>query len=62
MRQPQTPREALTLALFLALTAPTETHAERAIELAMEIAHGMSVDDIRAAKINAKRRADRVMQ
>jgi hypothetical protein len=62
MRQPKTPREALTLALFLAITAPSDAHAERAIALAMELAEGMHVDDIRAAKINAKRRAERVLQ
>jgi hypothetical protein len=62
MRQPKNPREALTLALFLAITAPTDAHAERAIALAQELADGMHVDDIRAAKINAKRRAERVLQ
>ena len=62
MRQPKTPREALTLALFLALTAPTDAHAKRAIALAQELAEGMYADDIRAAKINAKRRAERVFQ
>lgn len=61
MRQPQTPREALTLALFLAITAPTEEQTEMAIKLAEEIAYGMHVDDIRAAKINARKRAARVL-
>lgn len=62
MRAPQTPREALTLALFLAITAPTEEQSERAINLAMELAEGMHADDIRAAKINARKRAQRVLQ
>jgi hypothetical protein len=62
MRAPQTPREALTLALFLAITAPTEEQSERAINLAMELAEGMHADDIRAAKNNARKRAARVLQ
>jgi hypothetical protein len=61
MRAPQTPREALTLALFLAITAPTEEQSERAINLAMELAEGMHADDIRAAKNNARKRAQKVM-
>lgn len=62
MRQPQTPREALTLALFLAITADTEERTQMAIDLANELASMMHPDDIRAAKINAKRRAARVLQ
>ena len=62
----QTPREALTLALFLAITADTEEQCERACELANELANelarSMHVDDIRAAKINARKRAARVLQ
>jgi hypothetical protein len=58
----QTPREALTVALFLAITAPTEERSQMAIDLATELAKSMHVDDIRAAKINAKRRAARVLQ
>jgi hypothetical protein len=58
----QTPREALTLALFLAITADTEEQCERACELANELARSMHVDDIRAAKINARKRAARVLQ
>jgi hypothetical protein len=58
----QTPREALTLALFLAITADTEERSQRAIDLATELAKSMHVDDIRAAKINAKQRAARVLQ
>jgi hypothetical protein len=62
MNSIQTSREALTLALFLAITAPTEEQCERACELANELARWMHPDDIRAAKINAKRRAARVLQ
>ena len=58
----QTPREALTLALFLAITADTEERSQMAIDLATELAKSMHVDDIRAAKINARKRAARVMQ
>jgi hypothetical protein len=62
MRQPQTPREALTLALFLAITAPTDEQCERASELANELSRNMHADDIRSAMIAAKRRAARVLQ
>lgn len=62
MRQPQTPREALTLALFLAITAPTDEQCERASELANKLSRSMHADDIRAAMITAKRRAARVLQ
>jgi len=41
MRQPQTPREALTLALTLALTAPSDEACEAATELAEQIAGKM---------------------
>jgi len=58
----QTPREALTLALFLAITADTEERSQMAIDLATELAKSMHVDDIRAAKINAEKRASRVLQ
>jgi hypothetical protein len=58
----QTPREALTLALFLAITADTEERSQMAIDLATELAKSMHVDDIRAAKINARKRAARVLQ
>jgi|LakMenE01Jun11ns_1017448.scaffolds.fasta_scaffold9913062_2 hypothetical protein len=62
MRQPQTPREALTLALFLAITADTEERTQMAIDLANELASMMHPDDIRAAKLAAKRRAAKVLQ
>jgi hypothetical protein len=62
MRQPQTPREALTLALFLAITAPTDEQCERACELANELSRNMHADDIRSAKLAAKRRAAKVLQ
>jgi hypothetical protein len=58
----QTPREALTLALFLAITADTEERTQMALDLATELAEGMHADDIRAAKINARKRAARVLQ
>jgi hypothetical protein len=64
MRTPtlESPRDALTLALFLAITAPTEQDSEAALALAKELAADMSVDDVRSAKIKAKQRAARVMQ
>lgn len=62
MSAPQTPREALTLALFLAITAPTDEKSEEALALAQELAQGMSADDIRSAKIKASQRALRVLQ
>ena len=61
MRIPQTPREALTIALFLAIIAPTEEQYERAINLANELSRSMHADDIRAAMIKARKRAQKVM-
>jgi hypothetical protein len=58
----ETPRDALALALFLAITAPTEAKSEEALALAKELAAGLSADDIRFAKITASRRAARVLQ
>ena len=58
----QTHRDALTLALFLAITAQTEQDSEAALALAKELAADMSADDIRAAKIVAQHRAARVLQ
>lgn len=62
MKTPTSAREALTFALFLAITAPTEEQSEQALSLAEELAIGMSADDVRSAKIKAKQRAARVLQ
>jgi len=53
------PVEALAFALFLALVAPTETHAALATCQAETIAHGMAGDDVQAAKARAVRLRDR---
>lgn len=56
MREIKTPREALTVALFLAITAETEEQSEMALALAEEVAAGLPPADITAAKRNAMRR------
>ena len=56
---PTNRREALGLALFLAITAPSEEECQMATELAQQLAAGMPADDVKAAKRAAKRRADR---
>jgi len=59
MKQPRTPREALTLALFLAITAPTGAQADQAAAMAEELAAGLTPADVAAAKRNALRRVRR---
>ena len=49
-------REVLTLALILAVTAPSEEQSQRALALVKQIAAGMSEEDINAAKLDAERR------
>jgi hypothetical protein len=61
MKKPETPREALTLALFLGLTAPTDAAAEEVIKFAERIAVGMSAADVTACKRNALARYRRQM-
>jgi hypothetical protein len=53
MKTPETAREALTLALFLGLTAPTDADADAVTEVAEQIARNMTEADVRAAKRNA---------
>ena len=60
--EPTNRREALALALFLAITAPSEEQAQRATALAEQIAAGMSDDDVEAAKRDAESRAARSQQ
>ena len=52
-KQKPTQAEALTRALMLAITAPTNKHAERAANLAEEIARGMSPEEVEACKTAA---------
>jgi hypothetical protein len=47
--------EALTLALVLGLTAPTDKKAEKAIEFAEDLAQRMSPKEIKQAKKEAQR-------
>jgi len=58
MRQPQTPREALTLALTLALNAPSDEACEAATELAEQIAGQM--DEVSIAR--CKREALKILE
>jgi len=49
-----TQNEALTIALKLAVTAPTEDAFEGAIELAAEISEGMTDHDVEMCKFAAE--------
>ena len=54
MSDPTTKLEALTLALYLAVLAPTEDRAEKAITLAAELSMGMSPLELDFAKHRAE--------
>ena len=45
--------EALTQALFLAITAPTDKKANQAIKLANELANGLAEHEVELCKENA---------
>ena len=47
---PVTPKEALTLGLYLALSAPTEDKSKELAEMADSLAQGMPARDIEACK------------
>jgi len=61
VKTPETPREALTLALFLGLTAPSDAAADEVVAFAERIAVGMSAADVAACKRNALARYRRHM-
>jgi len=48
-----TQTEALTRALVLAICAPTDAKAQQAVQLAQQIAHGLSADDVEQCKTDA---------
>ena len=48
-----TQSQALTQALILALTAPDDSRATQAAELAESIAQGLNVDQVEQCKANA---------
>lgn len=45
--------QALTQCLVLAITAPDDHKAQRASELAEQIAHGLTVDQVEQCKVAA---------
>ena len=45
--------QALTQCLVLALTAPNDKKADQASQLAEKIAHGLTVDQVEACKVEA---------
>jgi hypothetical protein len=53
-----TQTQALTRALVLALCAPTDEQADRAVELAEQIAHGLSAATVDRCKADALLEAD----
>ena len=52
---PETDREVLVLALVLALTAPTDKKARKALEIAEDLARSLSAKDIKQAKKEAQK-------
>lgn len=55
---PKTHKEALTLALTLAIQAPDEDKAADCIRLADQLAAGMTPEEVEACKIAAKAACD----
>jgi len=53
--------EALTQCLVLALTAPNDQKAQQAAELAEQIAHGLTVDQVEQCKADALDCLERVV-
>jgi hypothetical protein len=45
--------DALTQCLILAITAPNDKKANQASELAEKLAHGLTVDQVEACKVEA---------
>ena len=50
----ETSEQALTLALKLAIQAPTDEQHKLATDMAISIAHGMSPDTVRICKLAAQ--------
>jgi hypothetical protein len=48
-----TQTQALTHALFLALIAPTDSRAQKAAELAEQLARGLGIDIVEQCKVAA---------
>ncbi len=55
-----TPRDALVLALTLAVTAPTDEKAQMCVEIAEEIAAGLSEFEVELAKRDALLQIDKI--
>ena len=53
MKAPQNQQDALTLALKLAISAPSKKHLDRVTQLAKELAQGMSEFEIARCKKRA---------
>lgn len=56
-KAPKTTAEALTMALFLAITAPTDEKAAQAIALADDVAADMTEHEVEACKLAAQAQA-----
>ena len=50
MTELKSPKEALTLALYLALSASTEDKSKEAVALADSLAQGLSIEEVEACK------------
>ena len=57
IQQPQNTMEAVTLGLFLSITAPTDQQSQQAAEMAESMAGGLSHDEVEEAKAKALKMA-----
>jgi len=57
IQQPQNTMEAVTLGLFLSLTAPTDQQSQQAAEMVESMAGGLSLNEVEEAKAEALKMA-----
>ena len=57
IQQPQNTMEAVTLGLFLSLTAPTDQQSQQAAEMVNSMAGGLSLNEVEEAKTEALKMA-----
>ncbi len=58
MTEPTNDVEALTLALYLAITAPTDEKAAQCVDIAESLASSMSEIDVKRAQRDAQAKAE----
>lgn len=57
IQQPQNTMEAVTLGLFLSITAPTDQQSQQAAEMVNSMAGGLSLNEVEEAKTEALKMA-----